>query len=248
MRQFLLLLVLSLSFCSAQKRKASDTFQQGIELTQQADSLITLGKYKEAIMVLNNAIIKTPDNYTAYLLRAQSKYILKDYTGAFQDYKSVLMMNLGKEDNQALAYANLGIGTCYNRAKNYLEAIRYLKAAKAIDSTDTRTYDGLAYSYFSLTQFDDALVELNALLKINPQHKEAYLSRGIAFLFKKQYQSAIADFDRALALDAGYIVAYHNRGKAKKALGDKAGCCQDWHKCYALGMESIEPDLKTVCD
>ena len=50
----------------------------------------------------------------------------------------------------------------------------------------------------------------------------------------KQYDMAIADFDKATELRPGYENAYSNRGAAKKAAGDKAGAAEDMAKARSL--------------
>ena len=48
------------------------------------------GYFNEAIELYSKVIEKNPDFQTAYFYRASSKYAIKDYFGAMEDYTSVI--------------------------------------------------------------------------------------------------------------------------------------------------------------
>ena len=50
-------------------------------------------------------------------------------------------------------------------------------------------------------------------------------------------QEAIADYDKAIALDPAYASAYYNRGITRKNTGDKKRACEDFNKAVELGSE-----------
>jgi tetratricopeptide (TPR) repeat protein len=55
---------------------------------------------------------------------------------------------------------------------------------------------------------------------LSPRLKEAYNNRGLARQLKGRLDEAIADFDKALALDPHFAGAHYNRASAAKAKGD----------------------------
>jgi len=61
------------------------------------------------------------------------------------------------------------------------------------------------------------------------------MSRGSAYNKIKEYQKALADFNRAISIDPENQEAYNNRGWSKKYLGDFKGACADWKKSKKLG-------------
>ena len=62
----------------------------------------------------------------------------------------------------------------------------------------------------------------------------AYFNSGIAKNDLKDYEGAIADYNKAIELDPDDTVAYLNRGFAKENLGDLNGACADWRKAASL--------------
>jgi tetratricopeptide (TPR) repeat protein len=65
-------------------------------------------------------------------------------------------------------------------------------------------------------------------------------NRGRAFLAKKEYDRAIADYDQAIRLEPDYAKALYWRGKAKQAKGDVAGGNAD-----VGAAEKIDPNVSS---
>lgn len=65
----------------------------------------------------------------------------------------------------------------------------------------------------------------------------AYVESGLAKFNRKDYQGAIADYNRALSIDPNYASAYNNRGLAKRLMGASDSAIEDYK--YAL---KIDPD------
>jgi len=53
----------------------------------------------------------------------------------------------------------------------------------------------------------------------------------------KNYNSAITDFDKAIKLDTGYVLAYNKRGLAKRYKKDYVGAILDYDKAIKLDSE-----------
>ena len=53
----------------------------------------------------------------------------------------------------------------------------------------------------SVENADSAISNYSKAIKINPKFVKAYNNRGIAYTWKKQFDLAIADFNKAIELD-----------------------------------------------
>ena len=69
----------------------------------------------------------------------------------------------------------------------------------------------------------EAVAHLSRAVEIHPTYKNAFLLRGNANLLLDRFDEAIADYDRALALDGGYQAATDNLIIALTAAGQNAG-------------------------
>jgi len=57
----------------------------------------------------------------------------------------------------------------------------------------------------------------------NSRLAHAYMNRGVALYAQKRIEEAIADYDRAIALDPELPEAHYNRGMALSSRGDQEG-------------------------
>jgi tetratricopeptide (TPR) repeat protein len=64
----------------------------------------------------------------------------------------------------------------------------------------------------------------------------AYYNTGIAFMAKRDWDRAIANFDQAIRNDAAYPAALVKRGLAREAKGDRAGAQRDFRAALATGQ------------
>lgn len=102
-----------------------------------------------------------------------------------------------KSDYQAkgdVAYASQDYQTAID---DYTKAIDSSKIDKSILSVIC-FYRG--ESYKNLNQFDKAIKDYTAAIKINPQYREAYWSRAIVYGATRNLRASITDYKKALAL------------------------------------------------
>jgi tetratricopeptide (TPR) repeat protein len=107
--------------------------------------------------------------------------------------------------------------TCAQAASNVpkeaIAACGRLLQSETINEVDQAIYfnnRGLAYTRIGV--YDQALRDLDASLRLNPNIINAHINRGLVHLYKRQYDLAIADFDYAIRLDPNNANAYHGRG------------------------------------
>ena len=89
---------------------------------------------------------------------------------------------------------------------------------------------------------DSAITNYSKAIKINPKFAKAYNNRGIAYIWKKQYDLVIADFNKAIELDPKNGKAYNNRAIVYSYQGDTDRARQDLHKAKSLGI-AVNPDF-----
>lgn len=77
------------------------------------------------------------------------------------------------------------------------------------------------------------------LIKLKPEHANTYNDRGLAKVALKDYDGAIADYNKAIELNPKFAKAYHNRGLAKEALGQHDVAKIDFEKA-----KEIDPNIE----
>lgn len=68
-----------------------------------------------------------------------------------------------------------------------------------------------------------------------PAAAAALYDRALAHQNKGDFDRAIGDYDKTIALDPNYALAYNNRGKACQAKGDRAAA--DFREANRLDLK-----------
>jgi tetratricopeptide (TPR) repeat protein len=137
-------------------------------------------------------------------------------------------------------------GECYNATKQ--ASISFNRA----DETCTRalregtmTRENRAATYVNRGvlrmrngRYDTALSDYTAAIEMKPELGAAYLNQGAAFIYKRDFISAVAPLDRAIQLNsADLFAAHYNRAIARENTGDIQGAYSDFQKSLELKPE-----------
>lgn len=88
--------------------------------------------------------------------------------------------------------------------------------------------------YLARKQYDEAIADFSAALKIGPPVPEAYLGRADAMLANTDFDGAIADYSAVIAKNDKAAVALRGRAKALWKLGRAADALIDIEKATSL--------------
>ena len=83
---------------------------------------------------------------------------------------------------------------------------------------------------------NNSIIYLNEAIEIKPNDARFYISRG-NFRGTKNYEDAIEDYTKAIAIEPNSVFAYRLRGDSKSKLGDYQGAIDDYTKAI-----DIEPN------
>ena len=91
-------------------------------------------------------------------------------------------------------------------------------------------------------RLDDSLEDYQSALDLGPQLGAAYLNRGAALIFKKDYEAALQALNTAIELNTEEMhAAYYNRAIAREQTGDVTGAYYDFQRA-----KEIKPDWARV--
>ena len=92
----------------------------------------------------------------------------------------------------------------------------------------------LAVKLLGIGTYDQAMRHFDRAIQIWPDYADAYLNRGLAEHGASHPTEALADYNRALALDAGLTRAYNARGQIYLEKGDVQKTIQDCSKSIQM--------------
>lgn len=94
------------------------------------------------------------------------------------------------------------------------------------------------YELYKAGRYDEAVVELTNTIKINPNHPDAYLYRGVSYVHLEQYDLAIADLSVSIGRDSKNAYAYSFRGVAYANMGQRDMAVADFNKTIQVSTDT----------
>ncbi len=171
-------------------------------------ALLVKGELSRAMMDFDRAVQMRPRCAESYNNRGIARIRVGDIQGAMADFNRAVEL----KPNLAEAHANRG--NMRLRAGDPAGALEDLN--KAI---------GLCGKFQA---------DARTIVMSNSRLANAYMNRGVALCAQKRIDEAIADYDRAIALDPELPEAHYNRGMALSSQGDQEGARASLAKAKAL--------------
>jgi tetratricopeptide (TPR) repeat protein len=197
---------------------------------KEAAKLDRVGKYKEAIPLLNKAIEKDARNIRALLDRAVDYSELKDYKNAIGDYSAVIKI----DSNNALAFLNRGKNR--KRLNDFVGAITDFNHAIATKGGE------MIYTNKVENNFIDNGFEYDVSME------EIKFERGIAFYNIDSLKRAFDDFNFCISKKFLLSDSYYWRGLILlNTTNLKKVACKDLNKSKELGNTDAEALIVKYC-
>ena len=212
------------------------------------NSYVKLGQHAQAIQDYDKATELNPSDAAAYFNRGNSYDDLKQYEQAIQDYNKAITLNPNDADtyfNRGISYAKLGQhkqaiqdyckaimldpndadayntrGNSYEHLKQYEQAMQDYDKAIALNPNDASAYNNRAFSYAHINEFDKAVADAEKALSLKPDDPYFLHTYGFIYLQQENWEKAIAYFTKALSFDDELKVAYEDRARAYRAIGE----------------------------
>ena len=88
--------------------------------------------------------------------------------------------------------------------------------------------------HFSRGDYSKSIAGFSKVIDIEPEHIEAYLSRGVSLSKLGDFDSAVSDFNKVIEFDPGHSKAHHFRGLVHMKRGDLEKAVEDFDKAIEL--------------
>lgn len=221
MTRHFLLIFISVTFIGCDIKSAKDYFAEAEKLEKQQ-------KYKEAILLLDKAILKDKKFLGAYINRGADKSALGDFTGAISDYKIVISI----DPKNTLAYFN--IGNNLKRLGDYKSAVEFYNKAFATKGGDGIYIDWKPNSLVDLSSFDVL------------GHEISY-ERGLALYEIDSLQKSLSDFQNCINKSYMKSDSYIMVGNIYLIKGYKKEACEYFLKAKELGNDDGQTSIEKYC-
>lgn len=179
------------------------------------------GEHQKAVEYANKALAAKKPDIKAYLQRTLSYQALGKNKLALADITEYLKYTFTDPDMHLLRAGIL------RALKQPIEEIEEYKAALKLHYRDYTVYQ-LAQTYEQIGKFEPAIAELTKLIKATGQDAEAFQKRGHLYMRLKKYNEAIADYSKAISIEASprfykeRAAIYQQMGNSRAAQADLA--------------------------
>jgi protein O-mannosyl-transferase len=183
------------------------------------------------------AILHKPDYTNALICMGE----LQRNMGQVNEAEKTFFTAMNKDSTNANIFNSLGI--IYGMKGNYDSSAYYLKKALHLLPNFADAHSNYANLLDILGKPDSSLQEYAASISFDPTAHIAYLNRArIYYAEKKDYDAAIADYNKVIQLKPELGEPYYLRSKCYFQKGNKAQALQDVEKAKSLGFAKIDPN------
>jgi tetratricopeptide (TPR) repeat protein len=205
-----------------------------------AEMSMYIREYQSSLDYANAALKVNSKLEKAYFIKGFVYKETHDTARAISSFQTCMEVNPKSYD------ACMQLGILFAARGNPLALQYYAQALQLRPGSIETLYDRAMY-YQEAQEYNRAMEDYSAILKINPKYKEAYFNLGYIHLaYLKVYRQAIRYFSDAIGCDSTYIEAYYNRGMSFESLGDVQNAAVDYKKAlaiyprYQLAQEALE--------
>ncbi len=117
----------------------------------------------------------------------------------------------------------------------FLILIILLPIASCKNNKNNQQYLERGYESIVAGDYNQALINFDKAIEIDPESVEAYNNRGLILGIMGDYSSALADFNKSIQIDPNNSEAYKSRGITKLHLKQKTDGCIDLTQAARMG-------------
>jgi tetratricopeptide (TPR) repeat protein len=158
-------------------------------------------------------------NSLIYLKRGIGNRLKSDFDRSIADLESArqLAPRFGAVQNQLQISYNAR-GLAHFDKKEYREAVEDVTAAINLNPQNATPFiNRCAINVYGVKDYDAGINDCSAAIRLNDHSSMAYNHRGFAYEMKKDLGNAVADYKKAIEIDAQNNVARENLQRAQRS-------------------------------
>ena len=195
----------------------------------------------DSLMVLDRSYMQqinaqTDEDWILRFQRGITQSLIKQYTNSVNTYTTAI------EQNPTNPFLYLNRSTTRAEMIDFISSIDNSYQRITIDSDPANRLNNHSKRTYS---YDEAIADLNKLLKLYPDMAHAYYNRANLKALSGELPEAFDDYTKAIDLNPSFAEAYYNRGIIQIFMKDTRKGCLDLSKAGELGILKAYELLKT---
>jgi tetratricopeptide (TPR) repeat protein len=201
--------------------------------------------HARAEAAFSQAVAEAPSDMKAWYYRGVNRLGAGDLSGALQDFDQAL--TIAPDDAHAL------LRRAETKARLGAEASAKTDLGRVLQvrpSGPAAEHALLHLGHFAMAKgdFPGAKAHYDKLIGIAPYNASGWCDRGIALAQMHQDDAALADLDRAVALDPAMDQAHVQRALILLRMDRRQDACDALRQAHDLGNRSVEEMLLIYCE
>lgn len=162
---------------------------------EEAEQLKLMGRYKEALCMLEALLIEDPENVSALEEVADNELSLENF-----DRAEAAALEAIKLDNESYT-GHYIVGFLHSVEGQWDPAIEHLKQANILRPNNAEILRCLGWGLFNSGQRAQGIVTLERALNLDQENSLTLCDLGVAYLQTRNFPKAKSLFDRAIEID-----------------------------------------------
>ena len=208
-----------------------------------AQKLEAEGKYAQAILTYNQAVLADPRNPASYLALARLNIYTNNYAEGIKNAENALMLNNNNDTALAL------LGWAYGLSGDYIQAESKINAAIAINKDNAAAYAYLTEVYVYEMQAGQGVLEILDLareasrtaVELAPNTLETHRSRGFLLNWTANYEEAVVEFEAAVKINPNIADLHLELGNNYRATLEYDKAIDEYGKAVSLNPNDPTP-------
>lgn len=146
--------------------------------------------------------------------------------------------NCSRARVESIGQMNEGVGLA--QAKRYVDAVKSLERATAIDPTNDQAFYNLALVHIELRSFERAKQDLQQAITITPEVAGFHEKLGTVMIQLEDWNGAKEAFERAIELDPDIFKAYFKLGQVLERLENPQDALRRYTEAIEHGPRFLE--------
>lgn len=213
--KLLILVLFSIALSACHRHDAKHYLRKGTEEFRGKNMNAALEQF-------NKAIEEDPKSVDAFYYRALVYDKLNKPAQAMADLNTVIRMN------SRYRFAHTNKGGLYLKMGKQKEALDEFALELMSYPSELEVYHTRSKIYYDNKQFDLAIKDNTAALKIDSKNLFSLFNRALSYTELGDYQKASADFDAIIALEPSFKSAHASRAMLKIRMGKNADAIADF--------------------
>lgn len=206
----------SIDYAKSDAEKADYLYRRGIEWYELSD-------FEDAVKDFSSALELRPDHAGTLTWRAAASSRTEDLSGAIEDLQHAIAIR----PSSAAAYRQLGKSVAD-------KAIGYFTRRHQRGREEPELFRRRGQAYQFLSQYDEAIKDYTAALKLDKTNIPAWIARGQALCREGNFKTSFQDFSKAISLDPKSHAAYYGRAKTLLEQGSVETARSDIEQAISL--------------